>query len=75
MAIKLRAPFETGFASTGHRIEGGICIVDTAEQAAYMAGPPFYFQVLGEVSEAEEPAGQGAPPAAPDQPEPKRRRR
>lgn len=82
MAIRLKAPFETGVASTGHRVEGGMCIVDTAEQAAYMAGPPFRFQILGEVTDAddqteakEEAPGEEAPAEVSGQPEPKRRRR
>jgi hypothetical protein len=63
MPFKLRAPFETGVTSTGHRIERGICVVDTAEQAAYMAGPPFYFQILGE-ADAEAGAQQADRPVA-----------
>lgn len=52
MPFRLKAPFETGVTSTGHRVENGTCVVDTAEQAAYMAGPPFNFQILGETVEA-----------------------
>jgi hypothetical protein len=71
----MKAPFETGVASTGHRVENGICIVDTAEQAAYMAGPPFNFVLLGEIvkeTPSPPPEQETAGPVPPPRPSPDR---
>lgn len=48
--IRLKAPFETGTASTGHRVVDGFCYVDTPKQAALLFDQRFW------------PAGEGEPP-------------